>query len=105
MATTKLASDLESNLWDTVEWDSGWQRLSLDINISVKYVFAGKAHTIFVFKDTIRIASHWNHVLQVWWKSGCASVAWNMSFYHKDKDFRLCKYRTLKPSENQVVRV
>ena len=33
-----------------------------------------------------------------------ASVAWNMSFYHKAKDFRLCKCRTLKTSCTNIVK-
>ena len=50
------------------------QPLSLDINISTKYVYV-KKHTQQEWK------SHGNHVLRMSWKLGCASVAWNMSLY------------------------
>ena len=55
-------------------------RLGLDINISTKYVYA-KKHTQQEWK------THGNHVLRMEWKLGCASVAWNMSLYDRDKDF------------------
>ena len=74
------------------------QPLSLDINISTKYVYVKKTYTQQEWK------SHGNHVFRMSWKLRCASVAWNMSLYHRDKDFRLCKCRTLKSSCTNVVK-
>ena len=72
------------------------QPLSLDINISTKYVYVKKTYTQQEWK------SHGNHVFRMSWKLRCASVAWNMSLYHRDKDFRLCKCRTLKSNCTKV---
>ena len=79
-------------------WMNCRRRLCLDINISTKYVYVTKhAHTRM--KKPRKSC-----FCECKWKSGCASVAWNMSFYHNDKNFRLCKCRTLKTSCRNVVK-
>ena len=55
-------------------------RLSLDINVSTKYVYVKKHIYIKNGKATEIMFCEW----RMQWKLGCASVAWNMSLCHRD---------------------